>query len=201
MSTNIENRMIYRIRGMGRGSVFSPLDFYDLGSRDAVASALKRLKQAGSIRHLARALYDFPKEDEVLGILDPELQVVIKALERRENMNIYPSEAYAAYGLGLTEQVPMNPVFVALRPMTVQCGARTIKIRKAPVKILAIKSRVSMSVTQALKWIGPQRVNDDRISHLSLVLTEIQKAQLLKDIRYMPLNQHDVIRRIANVSR
>lgn len=186
---------------MGRGSVFSPSDFYDLGSRDAVASTLKRLKQDGTIRHLGRALYDFPKKDDMLGLLEPDLDAVIKALEKRENMTIYPSEAYAAYHLGLTDQVPMNLIFTALHPLSFQCRQRSIRIKKASVKTLAIKERTSMVLTQALKWIGAKNITQEQMEHLCLLIPEDQKDQLLKDIRYMPLNQHTLVRKIAQTSR
>ena len=51
--------------------VFTPNHFKDLGSRDAVASALKRHKQSGLIRQLARGVYDYPKIDPELGPLEP----------------------------------------------------------------------------------------------------------------------------------
>lgn len=55
------------------GWVFTPNHFKDLGSRGAIASALKRHKQAGYIRQLARGLYHYPKIDPELGILEPSL--------------------------------------------------------------------------------------------------------------------------------
>ncbi len=46
----IANKVIRRIRGKGRGSVFVPKDFLDLGRRAAVDQALSRLVKAGTIR-------------------------------------------------------------------------------------------------------------------------------------------------------
>ena len=51
--------------------VFTPNHFKDLGSRDAVASALKRHKQSGLILQFARGAYDYPKIDPELGPLEP----------------------------------------------------------------------------------------------------------------------------------
>ncbi len=197
MTNSTENKILYRIRGMGRGSIFYPSRFYDIGSRNAVASALKRLKQNGVIRHLCRGLYDYPKQDSILGALNPELHTFIKALENRENMPIYPSEAYAAYSLGLTEQIPMNPVFIALRPMNVQWGTHTIRINKASAKTLLIKTPQHIILSQALKWIGPQNISLQQIEHLQGLFSPEQKKRLLKDICYMPLNQHPIIHAIV----
>jgi hypothetical protein len=57
---SIDNKTISRIYGHGNGWVFTPAHFSDLGSRDAVASALRRYRQSGLIRQLARGLYDYP---------------------------------------------------------------------------------------------------------------------------------------------
>ena len=43
---NRDSQILSRIYGHGRGWVFTPNHFKDLGSRDAIASALKRSKQA-----------------------------------------------------------------------------------------------------------------------------------------------------------
>jgi hypothetical protein len=53
MIKTTDNQIISRIYGHGRGWVFTPDHFKDLGSRDAIASALKRHKHAGLIRQLA----------------------------------------------------------------------------------------------------------------------------------------------------
>ena len=60
---SIYNQIISRVYGHGRGWVFTPNDFKDLGSRDAIASGFKRYKQSGQIRQLARGLYGYPQSD------------------------------------------------------------------------------------------------------------------------------------------
>jgi predicted transcriptional regulator of viral defense system len=44
------------------GSAFTPNDFFDIGRRDAVDKALSRLTAEGTIRRLARGLYEYPRE-------------------------------------------------------------------------------------------------------------------------------------------
>ncbi len=71
------------IHGRGRGSAFVPADFLNIGSREAVDVALHRLVRKGTIRRLARGLYDFPKEHPVLGPLTPSAEAVARALAAR----------------------------------------------------------------------------------------------------------------------
>src|ERR1035437_8479819 len=77
---SIYNKVISRIYGTGRGAVFSPSDFSALGSRTAVATALKRHKRTGTIRQVARGLYDYPRQDPQFGLLSPSPDTVAKAL-------------------------------------------------------------------------------------------------------------------------
>lgn len=51
MST-IQDDILDRIRKQGRGKVFTPKDFLDLGSRDAADKSLSRLVQGGDIQRL-----------------------------------------------------------------------------------------------------------------------------------------------------
>lgn len=61
-----------RIIGKGRGAVFTPADFLDLGSRASVDQTLSRLTDQGVIRRLARGIYDYPKTSPRLGRLSPD---------------------------------------------------------------------------------------------------------------------------------
>ena len=51
---SIENRLLNRVYGAGRSSVFSQDGFLDLGSRVVVDKALSRLAAKGTLRRLAR---------------------------------------------------------------------------------------------------------------------------------------------------
>ena len=56
----IDNKIISRIYGNGRGFSFSQNEFSDLGSTDAVRKSLSRLEQAEKIRRVLRGIYDYP---------------------------------------------------------------------------------------------------------------------------------------------
>ncbi len=62
-------QILSRIYGRGNGCVVTPGDFLDLGSRQAVDLALHRLAKKGTLRRLARGLYDYPRIDPELGFL------------------------------------------------------------------------------------------------------------------------------------
>ena len=93
---SLESNMLARIRSSGRGSVFVPVDFLDLGSRQGVDFVLHRLVKQGVLRRLARGLYDYPKSHPQLGMLSPSVNAIAEALAGRDRLRIQPSTAYAA---------------------------------------------------------------------------------------------------------
>ena len=197
-SKNTDNQILRRIYGHGMGWVFTPSHFKDLGSRDAIASALKRHKQSGLIRQLARGLYDYPKTDPELGPLQPSADDIAKALAGRDAVRLQPTGAYAANLLGLSTQVPMKVTYLTDGlSRTVQIGKRQITLKRTTPRNMATAGKVSGLVIQALRRMGQEHIDKQVISQLDRVLDAQAKAQLMKDIRYAPAWIADIIRDLA----
>jgi len=184
---SIDNKIISRIYGKKRGWVFTPDSFKDLGSRSAIDLALMRYNEKGTIRKLARGLYDYPKIDSVLGHIPPSTDDIARALAGRDATKIQPSGAHAANLLGLTTQVPMKVVYLTDgSSRTVNVGNRQIILRHREPKSLATAGTKSGLVIQALKYLGRKHVDDQVIEKLDRQLDNADQAQLLKDIRHAP---------------
>lgn len=184
---NIDNKVVSRIYGHGRGWVFTPNHFKDLGSRDAIASALKRHKQSGLIRQLARGLYDYPQTDPDLGPLEPANEEIAKALAGRDATRLQPSGAYAANLLGLSTQVPTKIVYLTDgRSRTVQIGKRQISLKQTTPRNMATAGKISGLIIQALRYIGKENVDLEMIDILRKKVSAEDHKRLMKDIRYAP---------------
>src|SRR5277367_1602694 len=192
---SIDTKVIYRIRGKGRGSVHVPRDFLDLGSREAVDLAMHRLARKGTIRRLARGVYDFPKEHPVLGLLAPTADAVAHALAGRDRTRLQPAGAYAANALGLSEQVPAKAVFLTDGPSrTVRIGPTTIQLRRTTPRNMAAAGRLSGLVIQAFRELGKEHVTPGRIEHLKRTLPADKRRELLKDLTLAPAWMHPIFR-------
>lgn len=197
----VVDKILKVIRGHGLGWVFSPANFQGVGSRSAVESALRRLKNEGVIRNIARGLYDYPRKDPELGILSPSLDEILEALEARDAVRLQPSGAYAASLLGLTNQVPMRLVFLTDGPeRKLRIGKRTIHLRHTTPRNMATAGRISGTVIQALRWLRKSNVDDHVIAVLRDRLDSEDMAQLSKDINYAPTWIAEVIRTICSES-
>ena len=167
--------------------MFTPDSFKDLGSRSAIDLALMRYKVKGTIRKLARGLYDYPRMDSVLGAMSPSIDDIARALAGRDVTKIQPSGAHAANLLGLTTQVPMKVVYLTDgRSRTVQVGNRQIVLQHREPKSLATAGKISGLVIQALKYLGREYIDDQVIEQLDRRLSERDRGQLLKDVRHAP---------------
>ena len=194
----IDNKVISRIYGHDRGWVFTPADFSDLGSREAVASALKRHRQSGRIRQLARGVYDFPRTNPALGMLSPSPDAVAKALAGRDAVRLQPSGAYAANLLGLSTQVPMKIVYLTDgRSRTVQLGKKQIILKQTTPRNMATAGRISGLVIQALRHVGRQHVDEEIFARLDRRLNADDRKQLMKDVRFAPAWIADIMRRLG----
>jgi hypothetical protein len=195
---SIDYRVLVTIRGRGRGSVFVPTDFLEIGSREAVDLALHRLARKGTIRRLARGVYDFPKEHPVLGPLSPSAEVVARALAGRDRTRIQPAGAYAANVLGLSEQVPAKAVFLTDGPArTVKIGTITIQLRQTTACNMATAGRLSGLLIQALRALGRDHVTPERRDHLKRTLPADQRRELIKDLKLAPAWMHPIFRDLA----
>ncbi|HQK88739.1 MAG TPA: DUF6088 family protein [Acidobacteriota bacterium] len=195
---SIDIKVINRIYGHGRGWVFTPKHFSDLGSRDAVAAALKRYRQTGPIRQLARGLYDFPRTDPALGMLSPSPDAIAQALAGRDAVRLQPSGAYAANLLGLSTQVPMKLVYLTDGPSRmVVIGKKQILLRRTTPRNMATAGRISGLVIQALRHLGRAHVDETILAQLDRRLDAAGRAQLLKDLRYAPSWIAEIMRRLG----
>lgn len=195
---SIDSRLLARIRGRGRGSVLVPGDFLDLGSRQAVDVTLHRLAKKGTIRRLARGLYDFPKEHPVLGPLSPSVDAIAQALAGRDRTRLQPAGAYAANVLGLSEQVPARAVFLTDGPSrTVKVGPTTIQLRRTTPRNMATAGKLSGLVIQALRELGSEHITPERVAHLKRTIPAEKRRELLKDLAIAPAWMHSVLREIA----
>ena len=112
MNNTVANTITRRIRAKGRGWVFTPKDFLDVGVRATVDQTLSRLARKDDIRRLDRGLYDYPKQHDKLGTLSPSAGDLAQALATKTGDKIFPSGATSANYLGLSTQVPARPVYL-----------------------------------------------------------------------------------------
>ena len=192
---SIDAQVRSRIVGHGRGWVFTPKHFHDLGNSAAIDSALRRLKAGDVIRKLARGLYDYPEHDPQLGMITPSADAIARALVVRDAIRLQPSGAYAANRLGLSEQVPSRIVFLTDGPARkVKIGKREILLQHTTPRNMATANRGSGTLIQALRHLGQDRVDDGVVVILRRHIAGMDRLALRQDLLYAPAWIADLLR-------
>ena len=199
MDTSIQDKIVDRLRRQGRGKVFTPKDFLDIGSREAVDQALSRLARAATVQRLGRGLYCYPNINERLGIaIPPDVDEIADALARQTGSRIAPSGATAANRLGLSTQVPAKPVYLSDgRSRQVRVGNLVVVVKHVSPKELPVGNRTSATVLQALRHLGKDAVDSIVVSRIRKALSPKQLSRLLQDARYTTDWIADAVRKIA----
>src|SRR5437660_1018926 len=189
--------ILKRIRVHGRGWVFTPKNFLDLGSRSAIDLALWRLARDKTIRRLTQGVYDYPRIHKKLGVLSPNPDHVAAALASRTGSRIQISGQRAANLLGLSQQVPAQLIYLTDGPpQKITIGSQVITLKPArPSKFPATGTPAGLAL-QAILAMGPKADKDLIVSQLRNVLSANDKLQLAKLSKYAPTWSHNMIQKI-----
>ncbi|MCX6875461.1 MAG: DUF6088 family protein [Verrucomicrobia bacterium] len=194
-SPSIDSKVRSRIYGHGKGWVFTPKHFQDLGSSAAIDSTLRRLKAAGTMRQLARGLYDYPALDPVLGTVAPSADAIARALVVRDAIRLQPSGAYAANELGLSDQVPSRIVFLTDGPARkIKIGKREIHLQHTTPRNMATAGRKSGTLIQALRHLGQDQVDENVLAILRRQITDSDRPIIQRDLHHAPAWIADLLR-------
>ena len=195
----IEKQVHSRVFGNGKGWAFSTNDFFDLGGRSTIASALHRLEKRGKIRPLIRGLYEFPKFSKLLGReLSPSLDQVARALARKFGWRIQSSGAMAANLLSLSTQVPARVTYLSDGPdRSYRIGNHTLIFKHTAMKEAGFKLRESGLVVQALKYLGQKHITPEVIAKLRRAYPQKLRTKILMDTKTATGWVYAVIQQIA----
>ncbi len=196
----VPTRIVRRVHGRGRGAVYTPRDFLDLGDRAAIDQALSRLARRGVIRRITRGLYDYPRINPRLGPISPTPDAVAQAVARGTSSTVQIAGAQAANVLGLSTQVPAHPVYLTDGPSRrVAIGRSVVTLRRASPKHLVAAGSPAGTVVQALRYLGkdmaPSVVNT--VAHQ---LSAADQQRLMRDAVLAPGWMRPVLNRIAQAS-
>jgi hypothetical protein len=203
-SLNLKSQISDRVAGRQPGYVWTPVDFLDLGPRDAVDKALQRLVAAGQLRRVDRGLYDLPRHNALTGkTAAPDYRSVIDAVSRRDQVRVLVDGMTAANALGLTDAVPAQVVVHTdgrLRP--IQLANLTIHFRFTAASKLYWAGRPAMQVIQALHWLR-DTLSDQRdaiITRLKRLLasdvTDALRDDIQRGLHTLPAWMQDLLREI-----
>lgn len=151
----LKTQVMQRITDAPASQVWTPVDFLDLGGRDAVDKTLQRLVADLVLRRVDRGLYDRPQVNALTGKPTvPDYRSVIDAVGRRDQVRVLVDGMTAANDLGLTNAVPGQViVHTDGRLRSIQLDRLTLQFKLTAPSKLYWAGRPAMRVVQALYWL------------------------------------------------
>ena len=198
----INDKILFRIYGHGRGWAFFPNEFIGEFERKQIDNALSDLAGEGKIRRICRGLYDYPKYSELLKQeLSPDFDQVARSFARKFNWRIQPSGDAALNLLGLSTQVPGKYIYLSDGPnRTYDIFNYILEFKNTALKEIGFKHRESGIVVQALKALGKQRVTLEIIDKIRKQLSSDMYPKILKDTKTATGWVYDYIKEICRES-
>ena len=174
-SPDLKTAILERIRADTPRKAWTPSDFVDLASRDAVDKALQRLTKAETLRRIDRGLYDQPGFNKLTQRPNPpDPRSVIDAVGRRDQTRMLVDGMTAANDLGLTDAVPAKiVVHTDARRRAIKLGNVTITFRPTAASKLFWAGRPAMRVVQALHWLRDLLVREGESDQVQRKLAKL----------------------------
>jgi hypothetical protein len=166
------------------GEPFTTAALLQFGTRKAVDLELARLVKNGVLMRAVRGVYVRPKKNRYIGFVPPEPFKVAMATAggKRE---VHGAEA--ARRLGLSTQVPVQPVYYTTGPSRrIQFGGIPITlIHVSPRKMVAPGTNVGLAIS-ALWYLGRHQVEPETFQTIREKLSEAEYEELKAAIPMMP---------------
>lgn len=174
-SPDLKPAILNRIRGAPPRKVWTPSDFLDLASRDAVDKTLQRLTKAKTLRRIDRGLYDQPGFNKLTQKPNPpDPRSIIDAVGRRDQTRMLVDGMTAANDLGLTDAVPAKiVVHTDARRRPIKVGNVIIAFRPTAASKLFWAGRPGMRVVQALHWLRDLLVREGESDQIKRKLAKL----------------------------
>lgn len=180
------DRIIRQIKESANGTLFFNNSFPEYDD-EYVGQILSDLVSEGLIYRLCRGVY-LKAEKTRFGIVYPSISEIAEAIGKRDNAQVLPTGAAALNLIGLSTQIPMNPIFLTSgSARIVKLGNRTITFKRAVPKNFAIHGEKRRLIVQAMKYIGEQNMTEEDYGAFSnLILQYPERDTLEKDLPVMP---------------
>ena len=185
--TAVKNKILEYIRKRGRGKFVFPTDLHANGNTNAIKEALSTLAQDHILIRLGHGIYYFPKQDPVLGSLYPGLEDVAYAVAKRDGVLITPTSDQAMNMLGLSQQVPLNIVYLSSgRSKEIKVGNNKIVFKQASARRSQAGKNYMGLIVRALEGIGAAQLTPEALQSIHEKMSDLPDAEIRSAVRNAP---------------
>jgi hypothetical protein len=168
------NAIRQAIEALPEGKPFPSKDLLQLGTRAAVDQVLYRMAKDSEIMRVAPGIYIRPKWNKYVNApVMPDPYEVAELVAKTRGAKIGPTGADAAHRLGLTTQMPTQPVYATTgRTGEVKIGKNIIRFRHVAPRQMQYAGTAVGTAIAAIRYLGKENVTPQVIGKLEQALTQ-----------------------------
>lgn len=196
---SIEDKILSRVYGRGRGFAFSSCDFIDEFSVNNIDKALSNLVKKSKIRRVSRGMYDYPKYSKLLEKqLSPDMDQIAHAYARKFNWKIEISGDSALNYLGLSTQIEAKYIYLSNGVnRKYDISGISLEFKKSGLKNIGFKYKESSIIVQALKTLGKDKITEETISIIQEKIDTKLYPKILKETSSSTVWIYETIKKIC----
>ena len=185
MNTTYQIHM--HVKRTPRGKPFTTYSLLEFGARAAIDKALSRLASSGEIVRLTRGVYVRPEQNRFVGQVLPEPYKIAQVIAKKTNEVVQVSGAEAARQLGLSTQVPAQPIFLTSgQSRRFKIGGLEITLKHVSKrKIPLSESKVGLAIS-AIWYLGREHATTQTIEAIKKKLSPQEFIKFVSSTKYMP---------------
>lgn len=143
------------------GTLFTSKEFVGIGNESNIRKVLERLVKEKEIIRVSRGIYARPERSRyVRGFVPPSVETVLKtiALSTGETFQYHGAEAVRQ--LGLSTQVPVNPIFLTNgRSRILSIGNIKVKLQRVSQRKLILADTLAGIAISALWFLNKEEIS------------------------------------------
>lgn len=195
------NKKIEDIMTKNTGEIFSINDFYGLGTKNTIKSALYRLNEEDKITRLIDGLYTKPKYSEILKEYSyPDANALAEKIADKFSWTISPTGDTALNYTGLSTQVPNEYIYISDGPYR-QYDYRNKKIlfKHTSNRNITSYSKELSILVQAIRALGKDGIGEEELKKLAVFAQNI-KEDLKRDTLKLPFWIQEILEKIQEIN-
>lgn len=197
---NSITKQIENIMSENQGKIFSINDFYNIGTKNTIKSALYRLNEENKIKRLMDGLYIKPKYSNILKEYSyPDASEVAQKLADKFSWTIAPAGDTALNYTGLSTQVPNEYIYIsdgAYREYLYR--NKKIIFKHTTNRNITSYSKELAILIQAVKALGKDNISEEHIKKLEVFAKNIEE-DLKEDTLKLPFWIQEVLAKIQEI--
>jgi hypothetical protein len=197
---NTTHKVQQYVQKTPRGQPFTTSALMGFGARAAVDQALSRLTATGKVVRLTRGVYVRPEENRFVGQVLPEPFKVAEVIAKKTNEQIQVSGAEAARQLGLSTQVPAQPIFLTTgQSRKFNLGGLEVTLKHVSRKKIPLPESKAGLAILALWYLGKNIISNEAINKIENRLTPQEFKNFTSSTEYMPAWMSTVVLQYKNL--